>query len=209
MNAKSVGNSRARSRTTLFAAIALGCGSLLAGCGGDSDPLPYSDFTGIWDLEVTADGASPFQTNCSDPMNGTQALGVAFGGMRFERGTLTDLVETGWECRVTYDVQGKLAVAANPDPYTALAPECSFLLGFFTDQAGVETAVFATVQPADRWSFSIQAAQPNKAPTATLDISARVMRTDLPLIEGAQLIEFPACPFVTNPIPTLLKVTKD
>lgn len=209
MNAKSVGNSRARSRTTLFAAIALGCGSLLAGCGSDSDPPPFSDFTGIWDLEVTASGASPFQTNCTDPMNGTQLLGVSFGGMRFERGTLTDLVETGWECRITYDVQGKSAVAANPDPYTMVAPECSFLMGFIADQAGNDVAVFATVQPADRWNFTIQAAQAGKAPTATLDISARVIRSDLTLVEGAQLMEYATCPFVTNPIPTLLKVTKD
>ena len=208
MNAKSVGPSGARTRTTVFAAIALGCGSLLAGCGSDSDPPPYGEFTGIWDLEFPADGR-PYKTTCADPMDGTQQLGVSFQGMRFERGTLTDLVETAWECRITYDVQGKTALAANPDPYTGLAPECSFLLGFFNDAAGTEIAVFGTVQPADRWNFALDAAQPGKAPSATFDVSGRVIRTDIPVVDNPTAVEYGTCPWGTNPPVKLLKVTKD
>ena len=210
MNRTTTRGFRAAVGPSLPAVAGLICGLVLAGCGSDADPPPFGEFTGIWDLELTMAGQNPFQTTCTDTSNQTAALEPFFGGMRLERGTLTDLVETSWECRLTYDVQGMTARPPNPDPYTTVAPGCSFLYTILDDPTGMTsgTAIFATLEPVDRWNLNLQPAQANMAPTAQLDLSGRIIRTDINIDTGMAM-EYSSCTFATNPVPKMVKVTRD
>lgn len=142
---------------TAVAAVALLAVTASAGCS-DSDGGAFDEYTGTWTIDPDPAKAI-FTLTCpflTDPLP-FQLWSL----VRLEEGTLSDLIDLGGPCPVYYDVSGKTATLASPDPFTKMAPICRI------DESSDTVAAFLELQYAN-WKLSLLAPVKGEAPKAQL-----------------------------------------
>lgn len=131
-----------------------------AGCGSSStDPQPFPEFEGVWAIDDDTSSLScPMEVGLD-----SVPFSIWNTSVTMDAGVLGDLIEAQDICRFSYDVMGKIATLANPDPYTGMAPTCKVSVSS-TDDSNVVLA--PTASPV--WTFKLLAPVQGKAPTAQI-----------------------------------------
>ena len=147
----------------MAAGLTMGLATLAAGCGGKTDDV--SEFIGLWELDQTLDANNmpppSFQAVCSMLGTGDAPL---FFTMRFERGTVSDLIDTAG-CVMTYDVDGKSAKIQPTFPFAISTTMTQQLC----DIPAGDGATFFEIEPTPgNWSFNLLAPVKGQAPRAQL-----------------------------------------
>jgi len=146
--------SRIFSRTMALTALALVLsGGLAAGCGGDGSSDITDAWVGHW---LAADPTTGFTMSCTDPnfagLFPANTQYQIFGGLKFEKGALTDLSETSGYCNLlNYDIKGNSATVVSPDPYLMDAAACIYTF-VVTDTAGNSFNAAIQLTPDPGWS---------------------------------------------------------
>jgi hypothetical protein len=149
---------------TATAAVLVGCG------GGSTDSL--DEFTGTW----TIDTDSTFTLQCPG-MADVPDLSLWTSEMMIAPGPVSDLVETNGACQFRFDVAGKVASVAEPDPVTGAPPTCSLQLNL-ADTTGNEVLDDVVIQPiAGQWLFRLELPVKGKPPGAQVLGSANWTET--------------------------------
>jgi hypothetical protein len=141
---------------------------IAGGCGGSDGPSlgPAAKFLGRWEIDIT--GSSTFNINC--PMVLLSGPAAVWGELVFEKGVLTDATEASGNCLppgIGFDVSGTTLAAANPDPYSGMAPLCELTLGADVNGFPVYLDLSFTAL-----SFTLLQAVADQAPTALLSGTA-------------------------------------
>lgn len=138
-------------------ALALLAGTATAGCS-DGEGGALDEFTGTWSIDPDP-AKSMFTLTCpflTDPLP-FQLWSL----VRLEEGTLSDLVDLGGPCPAYYDISGKIATLASPDPHTQMAPICRI------DESTDTVTAYLELQFTN-WKISLLAPVKGESPKAQL-----------------------------------------
>jgi hypothetical protein len=133
----------------------------VAGCGGDAG-RPQDAFIGTWlqtAPDLTNNIVTGFSLKCEDadfttvaPAAGRQFL--IYEALVFEHGELTDLAEISGQCSpLNYDISGKSATPANPDPYLEDVPGC--VIRFSHTIGTMAFPAYFILFPDASWTFTL------------------------------------------------------
>jgi len=159
---ESAGRESLRRHLTIAAGMVACLAALAGGCSSSGDSTKFAEFVGTWTFESEN---STFNLSC--PTVSIEAPFTFWDTVAFEPGVLSDLEDVGGPCYFAYNVDGKVASVATPDPYTGLAPTCEIFLSFGS------IVLNPSADPA--WKFGLFAPEAGQAPRAQMEGTAPVV----------------------------------